>query len=135
MLSSSSLSLLIVAQAAVVSMFPVIVADAPDLNASSPSLVSSARPAASLMSAFGFMYLKKAIVRNISGSLSLSSPSSGVPGIGMSAFIGIESTPTSERLTAMSSLSSHVSPIPIIPPEHAYIPSAFTFLSVSIFIS
>lgn len=36
--SSISLSLLIVAQATVVSMFPVIVADAPDLNASSPSL-------------------------------------------------------------------------------------------------
>lgn len=36
--SSISLSLLIVAHATVVSMFPVIVADAPDLNASSPSL-------------------------------------------------------------------------------------------------
>ncbi len=43
--SSISLSLLIVAHATVVSMFPVIVADAPDLNASSPSFVSSALPA------------------------------------------------------------------------------------------
>ena len=42
--SSISLSLLIVAHATVVSMFPVIVADAPDLNASSPSFVSSALP-------------------------------------------------------------------------------------------
>ena len=39
--SSISLSLLIVAHATVVSMFPVIVADAPDLNASSPSFVRS----------------------------------------------------------------------------------------------
>lgn len=56
--SSISLSLLIVAQATVVSMFPVIVADAPDLNASSPSFVSSALPAPRRMSASGFIYLK-----------------------------------------------------------------------------
>lgn len=42
--SSISLSLLIVAHATVVSIFPVIVADAPDLNASSPSFVSGALP-------------------------------------------------------------------------------------------
>ena len=46
--SSISLSLLIVAHATVVSMFPVIVADAPDLNASSPSFVSSSKTYVSL---------------------------------------------------------------------------------------
>lgn len=56
--SSISLSLLIVAHATVVSMFPVIVADAPDLNASSPSFVSNALPAPRRMSASGFIYLK-----------------------------------------------------------------------------
>ena len=83
--SSISLSLLIVAHATVVSMFPVIVADAPDLNASSPSFVSSALPAPRRMSAFGFIYLKNDTVRSISGSLICSSPSSGVPAIGISA--------------------------------------------------
>ena len=75
--SSISLSLLIVAQATVVSMFPVIVADAPDLNASSPSFVSSALPAPRRMSASGFIYLKNDTVRSISGSLICSRPSSG----------------------------------------------------------
>ena len=121
--------------ATVVSMLPVVVADTPDLNASSPSLVSSARPAPSRMSALGLIYLKKATVRSISGSVSHSSPSNGVPEIGIRALIGIESTPTSARLTAISSLSSQVSPIPIIPPEQAYMPSALTFFRVSIFIS
>ena len=87
------------------------------------------------MSAFGFIYLKNDTVRSISGSFICSSPSSGVPAIGISALSGMESTPTSARLTAISSLSSQVSPIPMMPPEHAYMPSAFTFLSVSIFIS
>ena len=41
------LSLLIVAQATVVNIFPVIVADTPDSNANSPSFVKRARPAPS----------------------------------------------------------------------------------------
>lgn len=48
-------SLLIVAHAAVVSMFPVIVAEAPAQKARSPSFVSSARPAARRIFAQGFI--------------------------------------------------------------------------------
>ena len=48
-------SLRIVAQAAVVSMLPVMVAEAPAQKAVSPSLVSSARPAARRMFASGLM--------------------------------------------------------------------------------
>ena len=62
--SSISLSLLIVAHATVVSIFPVIVADAPDLNASSPSFVSSALPAPRRMSAFGFIYLDDIFIKH-----------------------------------------------------------------------
>ena len=126
-------SLRIVAQAAVVSIFPVIEADAPARNASSPSLVSSARPAARRMLASGLMYRKKAMVLKISSSVSCGWFSRGVPGIGIRALIGMESIPSSARLTAISSRSSQVSPIPMIPPEQAHIPSALTSFRVSTF--
>ena len=45
----------LVAQAAVVSMLPVMVAEAPALNAVSPSFVSRARPAARRMLASGLI--------------------------------------------------------------------------------
>ena len=53
--SSICRSLRMVAHAVVVSIFPVIVADAPDRNAISPSFVSSALPAARRISAFGLI--------------------------------------------------------------------------------
>jgi len=53
--ASISLSLAIVAQATVVSISPVIVADAPDWNAISPSFVRRARPAARRIFASGLM--------------------------------------------------------------------------------
>ena len=49
--------------------------------------------------------------------------------------MGMESISSSARLTAMSSRSSQVSPMPMMPPEQAHMPSAFTSLSVSIFFS
>ena len=75
------------------------------------------------------------MVRKISASLSWGRPSSGVPGMGMRALMGMESISSSARLTAMSSRSSQVSPMPMMPPEQAHMPSAFTSLSVSIFFS
>ena len=59
----------------------------------------------------------------------------GVPGTGISALTGIESAPASERETAISILSSKVSPIPIIPPEQILRPAVRTCFNVSIFIS
>ena len=57
----------------------------------------------------------------------------GVPLIGIKALSGIESTPISARLNAMSRRSSQVSPMPMIPPEQAHMPSSFTSFSVSTF--
>ena len=65
----------------VVSIFPVIVALAPPENAASPSFVISARPAARRTFVSGFIYLKNAIVLNMSFSESCSRFSSGVLGL------------------------------------------------------
>ena len=46
--SNIALSLRMVAHAAVVSIFPVMVAEAPDWKANSPSLVRRARPAVTM---------------------------------------------------------------------------------------
>ena len=74
-------------------------------------------------------------MRRISSSVSRGMCSSGVPGMGIRALMGMESMPSSARLTAMSSRSSQVSPMPMMPPEQAHMPSAFTFFRVSTFMS
>ena len=60
----------------------------------------------------------------MSFSESCSRFSSGVPGIGIKALIGIDMIPNSASETAISSLSSQVSPIPIMPPEQTQKPSS-----------
>lgn len=47
--------------------------------------------------------------------------------IGIRALIGMESMPSSARLIAISRRSSQVSPMPMMPPEQAHMPSALTF--------
>ena len=98
----------------VVSIFPVIVALAPLWKAFFPFSERSFRPAAKRIFASGFRNLNIAIVRKISSSVKGWFFSNGVPGIAMSALIGIERILSSERERAMSILSSKVSPRPMI---------------------
>ena len=58
-----------------------------------------------------------------------------IEGVGINALMGMASMPSSARLIAISSLSSQVSPMPIMPPEQAHMPSVLTFFRVSIFMS
>ena len=119
----------------VVSIFPVIVALAPLWNAFLPFSLRSFRPAARRIFAWGLMKRNIAIVRKISSSLRGLFCANGVPGIAISAFIGIERILSSERESAMSILSSKVSPMPMIPPEQTQRPSSCAILIVSIFMS
>ena len=63
------------------------------------------------------------MVRRISSSLRGGSVPKGVPGIGWRILIGIDFISISYRLNAISTLSSHVSPIPMIPPEQTARPA------------
>ena len=119
----------------VVSIFPVIVALHPDSKAFLPFSERSFRPAARRIFASGLMKRNIAIVRKISSSVRGLFCANGVPGIDMSALIGIERTFSSESESAMSILSSKVSPMPMIPPEQTQKPSSWAILIVSIFIS
>ena len=114
----------------VVSIFPVMDADAPALSAVAPFSGRSFRPAARRIFAVGLMKRKMAIVRRMSSGGRLSRPSMPVPGIGIKEFTGIDSMPSSERLIAMSMRSSHVSPMPMMPPEQTQKPSSCAILIV-----
>ena len=108
----------------VVSMLPVIVALHPLSKAFLPLSDRSFLPAARRMFASGLMKRNIAIVRRISSSDKGAFFSNGVPGIAMSALMGIDLILSSESETAMSILSSNVSPMPIIPPEQTQSPSS-----------
>ena len=53
-----------------------------------------------------------------------------VPGIGIKALMGMDSMPSSARERAMSRRSSHVSPMPMMPPEQTQKPSSCAILMV-----
>ena len=114
----------------VVSILPVIDAEAPARRAVAPFSGKSLRPAARRMLASGLMKRKKAMVRRISSPDSSFLPSKGVPGMGIKALMGIDSMPSSERLRAISKRSSQVSPMPMMPPEQTQRPSAWASLIV-----
>ena len=99
-------SLRIVAQAAVVSMLPVIVAEAPARKAVSPSLVSSARSRRQTD-----VRLRIDVAEKGNGPQDVLLSQAGQmlkrgAGMGISALMGMESMPSSARLTAMSRRSS-----------------------------
>ena len=79
----------------VVSLLPVIVAEQPLSNAFLPFSESSFRPAARRMFASGFMKRNVAKVRKISSSERGVIFSNGVPGMAISALMGIERIPSS----------------------------------------
>ena len=72
----------------------------------------------------GWAKRKSATVRIISSSLISGVCSSGVPGIGLSMLIGIDTGSASRSLMASSMRCRRVSPMPMMPPEHILKPTS-----------
>ena len=84
------------------------------------------RPPAMRTSLSGFISrIRLRIFRHRAG-VSDQRSASGVPGMGMRKFTGIESTPMRRSSSATSTMSSSVSPMPNSAPQHGDSPCSFT---------
>ncbi len=88
------------------------------------SLAIEARPPAKRNTAWGWIMRKMATVSRISRPLSGSVFSSGVPEMGTSMLIGIDTGFTLLSVRANSTLWARLSPMPMMPPLHISMPVA-----------